>query len=84
MEFYIRYMFSPVAQFNYISLCVCVHCVVLGVTKTLLRGWGGVVEAMINPSQIFLFNITSFFRFVEQRAILRWYNLIRTCAGECD
>jgi hypothetical protein len=29
-------------------------------------------------------NITSFFRFVDKRAIYRWYNLIRTCAGECD
>jgi hypothetical protein len=25
-----------------------------------------------------------FFRFVDKRAIYRWYNLIRTCAGECD
>jgi hypothetical protein len=29
-------------------------------------------------------NITSFFRFVDKRAIYRWYNLIHTCAGECD
>jgi hypothetical protein len=29
-------------------------------------------------------NITSFFRFVDKRAIYRRYNLIRTCAGECD
>ena len=29
-------------------------------------------------------NLTSFFRFVDKRAIYRWYNLIRTCAGECD
>ena len=29
-------------------------------------------------------NMTSFFRFVDKRAIYRWYNLIRTCAGECD
>ena len=29
-------------------------------------------------------NMTSFFRFVDKRAIDRWYNLIRTCAGECD
>jgi hypothetical protein len=29
-------------------------------------------------------NKTSFFRFVDKRAIYRWYNLIRTCAGECD
>jgi hypothetical protein len=28
--------------------------------------------------------MTSFFRFVDKRAIYRWYNLIRTCAGECD
>jgi hypothetical protein len=28
--------------------------------------------------------MTSFFRFVDQRAIYRWYNLIRTYAGECD
>ena len=27
-------------------------------------------------------NITSFFRFVDKRAIYRWYNLIRTCAGD--
>ena len=25
-----------------------------------------------------------FFGFVDKRAIHRWYNLIRTCAGECD
>ena len=30
------------------------------------------------------YNMTSFFRFVDKRAIYRWYNLIRTCAGECD
>ena len=29
-------------------------------------------------------NMTSFFRFVDNRVIYRWYNLIRTCAGECD
>ena len=29
-------------------------------------------------------NIASFFGFVDKRAIYRWYNLIRTCAGECD
>ena len=29
-------------------------------------------------------NMTSFFRFVDKRAIYRWLNLIRTCAGECD
>ena len=29
-------------------------------------------------------NITSFFRFVDKRAIYRWYNLNRTCAGKCD
>ena len=29
-------------------------------------------------------NMTSFFRFVDKRAIYRWYNLIRTCAGKCD
>ena len=28
--------------------------------------------------------MTSFFRFVDKGAIYRWYNLIRTCAGECD
>jgi hypothetical protein len=28
--------------------------------------------------------ITPFFRFVDKREIYRWYNLIRTCAGECD
>ena len=28
--------------------------------------------------------MTSFFHFVDKRAIYRWYNLIRTCAGECD
>ena len=26
----------------------------------------------------------TFFRFVDKRAICRWYNLIRTCAGVCD
>jgi hypothetical protein len=26
----------------------------------------------------------SFLRFVDKRAIYRWYNLISTCAGECD
>ena len=30
------------------------------------------------------YNMTSFFRFVDKRAIYKWYNLIRTCAGECD
>jgi hypothetical protein len=25
-------------------------------------------------------NMASFFRFVDKRAIYRWYNLIRTCA----
>ena len=29
-------------------------------------------------------NMTSFFRFVDNQAIYRWYNLIRTCAAECD
>jgi hypothetical protein len=29
-------------------------------------------------------NMISFFRFVDKRAIYRWYNLIRTCAGECN
>ena len=29
-------------------------------------------------------NMTSFFRFVDKRAIYRWYNLIRTCAGKFD
>ena len=29
-------------------------------------------------------NMTSFFRFVDKRAIYRWYNLIRTHAAECD
>jgi hypothetical protein len=29
-------------------------------------------------------SMMSFFRFVDKRAIYRWYNLIRTCAGECD
>jgi hypothetical protein len=29
-------------------------------------------------------NITSFFRFVNERAIYRWYNLISTCTGACD
>ena len=29
-------------------------------------------------------NMTSFCRFVKKRAIYRWYNLIRTCDGECD
>ena len=29
-------------------------------------------------------NITSFFRFADKRAIYRWYDLICTCAGECD
>ena len=29
-------------------------------------------------------NMTSFFRFVDKRVIYRWYNLIHTCAGECD
>jgi hypothetical protein len=29
-------------------------------------------------------NMTSFFRFVDKQANYRWYNLIRTCAGECD
>ena len=28
--------------------------------------------------------MTSFIRLVDKRAIYRWYNLIRTCAGECD
>ena len=29
-------------------------------------------------------NMTSFFCFVDKRAIYQWYNLIRTCTGECD
>jgi hypothetical protein len=29
-------------------------------------------------------NMTSFFHFVNKRAIYRWYNLIRTCTVECD
>jgi hypothetical protein len=29
-------------------------------------------------------NITSFFCFVDKRAIYQWYNVIRTCTGECD
>ena len=29
-------------------------------------------------------NMTSFFRFVDKQVIYRWYNLIRTCTGECD
>ena len=29
-------------------------------------------------------NMTFFFRFVDKRAIYRWYNVIRTCAGESD
>jgi hypothetical protein len=29
-------------------------------------------------------SMASFFRFVAKWAICRWYNLIRTCAGECD
>ena len=29
-------------------------------------------------------NMTSFFGFVDKRAIYQWYNLIRTCASECD
>jgi hypothetical protein len=29
-------------------------------------------------------NMTFFVSFVDKRAIYRWYNLIRTCAGECD
>jgi hypothetical protein len=29
-------------------------------------------------------NMMSFFRFVDKQTIYRWYNLIRTCAGECD
>jgi hypothetical protein len=33
---------------------------------------------------IYYSNMNSFCRFVDQRAIYRWYNLIRTCAGECD
>ena len=36
------------------------------------------------PDVINYSNMTSFFRFVDKRAIYRWYNLIRTCAGECD
>ena len=29
-------------------------------------------------------NMTSFFRFLDKRVIYRWYNLVHTCAGECD
>ena len=29
-------------------------------------------------------NMTSLFRLVDKRPIYRWYNLIRTCADECD
>jgi hypothetical protein len=36
-------------------------------------------------SYVLLFNskMASFFGFVDKRAIYWWYNLIRTCAGEC-
>jgi hypothetical protein len=29
-------------------------------------------------------NMTSFFPFVDKRAIYRWYNLFHTWAGECE
>ena len=37
-----------------------------------------------NKENVTYSNITSFFRFVDKRAIYRWYNLIRTYAGKCD
>ena len=29
-------------------------------------------------------NMASFFRFVDKQVFYRWYNLIHTCASECD
>ena len=48
------------------------------------RHWKKNYIVQIHLSSINNSNITSFFRFVDKRAIYRWYNLIRTCAGECD
>jgi hypothetical protein len=39
---------------------------------------------LINLRYITYANMTSTLRFVDTRAIYRWYNLIRKCAGECD
>jgi len=43
-----------------------------------------IANEKIHQTSNFDSNMTSFFRFVDKRAIYRWYNLIRTCAGECD
>ena len=43
------------------------------------RMWFSVYLTLFSDS-----SMTSFFRFVDKRAIHRWYNLLRTCAGECD
>jgi hypothetical protein len=39
---------------------------------------------VLNHKVTTISNMASFFRFVDKRAIYRWYNLIRTCADECD
>ena len=42
------------------------------------------IYLLINLRYINHSNMTSFLPFVDTRPIYRWYNLIRTCAGECD
>jgi hypothetical protein len=59
--------------------------------------WGSNIQPLVGNVQIFhtwnrmvmgffvVFCVFfPFFRFVDKWAIYRWYNLIRTCAGECD
>jgi hypothetical protein len=41
-------------------------------------------KALMNTMVITQILTTFFFRFVDKRAIYRWYNLVHTCAGECD
>jgi hypothetical protein len=45
------------------------------------RHWKKNYIVQIHLSSINNSNITSFFRFVDKRAIYRWYNLIRTWVG---
>jgi hypothetical protein len=61
------------------------YCSILFIIFTTIRQPMLKLETHSGFRDLFRFtysNMTSFFRFVRQRAIYRWYNLIRTCAGE--
>ena len=51
----------------------CVGCILLLIP-----------QVFCNTRNAYNSNMTSFFRVVDKRAIYRWHNRIRTCAGECD